>query len=127
MNISHFCQADLLNSRPVKNFRVSAYKKEIIVITLLAVMAFAEGWEDIEKYGNAKEGWLKRRIYNEKGEKQIGSLPSGDGGLSPAKPGSFFICGYRAYCCGGLLQHLQVAWWTENVPHRHTELYRHVP
>jgi hypothetical protein len=33
---------------------------EVIVITLLAVMAFAEGWEDIEKYGKAKEDWLKR-------------------------------------------------------------------
>ena len=32
---------------------------EVIVITLLAVMAFAEGWEDIEKYGKAKESWLK--------------------------------------------------------------------
>jgi hypothetical protein len=29
---------------------------EVIVITLLAVMAFAEGWEDIKKYGKAKEG-----------------------------------------------------------------------
>jgi predicted transposase YbfD/YdcC len=33
---------------------------EVIVITLLAVMAFAEGWEDIEKYGKAKEGWLRK-------------------------------------------------------------------
>jgi predicted transposase YbfD/YdcC len=33
---------------------------EVIVITLLAVMAFAEGWEDIEKYGKAKETWLKK-------------------------------------------------------------------
>jgi hypothetical protein len=30
---------------------------EVIVITLLAVMAFAEGWEDIEKCGNAPENW----------------------------------------------------------------------
>jgi predicted transposase YbfD/YdcC len=33
---------------------------EVIVITLLAVMAFAEGWEDIEKYGKAKESWLRK-------------------------------------------------------------------
>jgi hypothetical protein len=33
---------------------------EVIVITLLAVMAFAEGWEGIEKYGKAKESWLKK-------------------------------------------------------------------
>jgi hypothetical protein len=29
---------------------------EVMVITLLAVKASAEGWEDIEKYGKAKEG-----------------------------------------------------------------------
>ncbi|MDR2435193.1 MAG: ISAs1 family transposase, partial [Treponema sp.] len=33
---------------------------EVIVITLPAVMAFAEGWEDIETYGKAKEGWLRK-------------------------------------------------------------------
>jgi predicted transposase YbfD/YdcC len=32
---------------------------EVIVITLLAVMAFAKGWEDIELYGKTKEAWLK--------------------------------------------------------------------
>ena len=33
---------------------------EVIVITILAVMAFAEGWEDIETYGLAKQEWLKK-------------------------------------------------------------------
>jgi len=33
---------------------------EVIVITILAVMAFAEGWEDIEAYGLAKQAWLKK-------------------------------------------------------------------
>jgi hypothetical protein len=33
---------------------------EVIVITLLAVMAFAKGWEDIELYGKTKEAWLKQ-------------------------------------------------------------------
>jgi len=33
---------------------------EVIVITVLAVMAFAEGWEDIEVYGCAKLVWLRR-------------------------------------------------------------------
>jgi hypothetical protein len=33
---------------------------EVIVIALLAVMAFAEGWEDIETYAKAKEAWLKK-------------------------------------------------------------------
>jgi hypothetical protein len=28
---------------------------EVIVITLLAVMAFAKGWEDIELYGKTKK------------------------------------------------------------------------
>jgi predicted transposase YbfD/YdcC len=33
---------------------------EVIVIALLAVMAFAKGWEDIELYGKTKEAWLKQ-------------------------------------------------------------------
>ncbi|MDR1251692.1 MAG: ISAs1 family transposase, partial [Treponema sp.] len=33
---------------------------EVIVITLLAVMAFAKGWEDIELYGTTKAAWLKQ-------------------------------------------------------------------
>ncbi|MDR2246302.1 MAG: ISAs1 family transposase [Treponema sp.] len=33
---------------------------EVIAITLLAVMAFAKGWEDIELYGKTKKAWLKR-------------------------------------------------------------------
>jgi hypothetical protein len=39
----------------------------VIVITLLAVMAFVEGWEDIEKYGKAKEGWLVQFLLLEHG------------------------------------------------------------
>jgi hypothetical protein len=35
---------------------------EVIVITLLAVMAFARGWEDIELYGKTKETWLKQLL-----------------------------------------------------------------
>lgn len=33
---------------------------EVIIITILAVIAFAEGWEDIETYGHAKAAWLKK-------------------------------------------------------------------
>jgi hypothetical protein len=33
---------------------------EGIVIILLAVMAFAKGWEDIELYGKTKQTWLRR-------------------------------------------------------------------
>lgn len=32
----------------------------VIVITLLAVMSLAEGWEDIERYGKAKKKWLSK-------------------------------------------------------------------
>jgi hypothetical protein len=40
---------------------------EVMVITLPAVMASAEGWEDIEKYRKAKEGWLKKFLPLEQG------------------------------------------------------------
>jgi predicted transposase YbfD/YdcC len=33
---------------------------EVIVITILAVMSFAKGWEDIERYGKAKRHWLSK-------------------------------------------------------------------
>jgi hypothetical protein len=37
---------------------------EVIVITLLAVAAFAKDWEDIELYGKTKKAWLKQGIPN---------------------------------------------------------------
>jgi predicted transposase YbfD/YdcC len=33
---------------------------EIIAITILAVLSFAKGWEDIERYGKAKRKWLSK-------------------------------------------------------------------
>jgi predicted transposase YbfD/YdcC len=33
---------------------------EIIAITILAVLSFAKGWEDIERYGEAKKTWLSK-------------------------------------------------------------------
>jgi hypothetical protein len=33
---------------------------EIIVITILAAIAMAQGWEDIERYGRAKKAWLRQ-------------------------------------------------------------------
>ena len=33
--------------------------KDILVIAILAVIAGAEGWEDIENYGYAKQQWLE--------------------------------------------------------------------
>jgi predicted transposase YbfD/YdcC len=57
--------------RHIKDPRIERNKAypliEVIVITLLAVMAFAEGWEDIEKYGKAKEGWLRKFLPLENG------------------------------------------------------------
>jgi hypothetical protein len=57
--------------KDIKDPRVERNKDypllEVIVITLLAIMAFAEGWEDIETYGNAKEGWLRKFLPLEHG------------------------------------------------------------
>ena len=35
---------------------------EIVAITILAVMSFAKGWEDIERYGKAKRRWLSKHL-----------------------------------------------------------------
>jgi predicted transposase YbfD/YdcC len=40
---------------------------EVIVIALLAVMSGAEGWEDMEDYGRAKESWLRKFLELENG------------------------------------------------------------
>ncbi len=32
---------------------------DILVIAILAVIAGAEGWEDIENYGQSKQQWLE--------------------------------------------------------------------
>ena len=40
---------------------------DIIIITLLAVFCGAEGWEEIEEYGRAKEDWLKKFVLLENG------------------------------------------------------------
>jgi hypothetical protein len=34
--------------------------EEVIIITILATIAMARGWEDIERYARAKEAWLRR-------------------------------------------------------------------
>ena len=33
--------------------------KDILIITILAVIAGADGWEDIENYGLSKQEWLE--------------------------------------------------------------------
>ncbi|MDR0723536.1 MAG: transposase family protein [Treponema sp.] len=53
----------------------------VIGITLLAVMAFAEGWEAIETYGKATEGWLKKVLPPTKGHPKTCRVPVG---LHPA-------------------------------------------
>ena len=35
---------------------------EVVMITLLAVMSFAKGWEDIERYGKAKRHWVSKYL-----------------------------------------------------------------
>jgi predicted transposase YbfD/YdcC len=40
---------------------------EVILITILAFMSLAEGWEDIEDFGNAKESWLRSLLKLEHG------------------------------------------------------------
>jgi len=35
---------------------------EIVAITILVVMSFAKGWEDIERYGKAKRRWLSKHL-----------------------------------------------------------------
>ena len=46
----------------IKDPRVKRTKKyllkEILVIAILAIISGAEGWEDIENYGIAKQEWL---------------------------------------------------------------------
>lgn len=45
---------------------------DILVLSVLAVMAGAEGWEDIEEFGNQKYGWLRKFL------KLRGGVPSHD-------------------------------------------------
>ena len=55
----------------IKDPRIERKKKypliEVIVITLLATMAFAQGWEDIERFGKAKKAWLSKFLKLEHG------------------------------------------------------------
>ncbi|MDR1253035.1 MAG: ISAs1 family transposase [Treponema sp.] len=40
---------------------------EVIVVIILAVIALAQGWEDSERYGKAKEAGLRRLLKLEYG------------------------------------------------------------
>jgi predicted transposase YbfD/YdcC len=41
--------------------------EEIVIIGICGVLSGAEGWEDIEQFGESKEGWLKQFLALEKG------------------------------------------------------------
>jgi hypothetical protein len=41
--------------------------EEVIVTTILATIATAQGWEDIERYAKSKETWLRRFLKREHG------------------------------------------------------------
>jgi predicted transposase YbfD/YdcC len=41
--------------------------EEVIIITILAVVSSAKGWEDIERYGQAKRKWLENFLPPEHG------------------------------------------------------------
>ena len=60
----------------LKDPRHSSYTmhpiEEILFTTLCAVICGAEGWEDIEEFGKAKEEWLKTYLAYENG------IPSDD-------------------------------------------------
>jgi len=57
--------------RVIEDPRVSRNRKypieEVVVITILAVISFAKGWEDIERYGKTKYEWLKTFMKLEHG------------------------------------------------------------
>ena len=40
---------------------------EVVAITILAVMSFAKGWEDIQRYAEAKRTWLSKFLELKKG------------------------------------------------------------
>ena len=52
------CFAEIEDPR-VERTRLHSLE-EILVLSILAVIAGAEGWEDIEDYGKYKLSWLRR-------------------------------------------------------------------
>jgi hypothetical protein len=54
-----------LGIRPPSNKLYPLY--DVIVITILAVIALARGWDDIERYAKAKRAWLSRFLKLEHG------------------------------------------------------------
>ena len=52
--------SDIPDPRTTINRKYPLY--EIVAITILAVLSFAKGWEDIERYGKAKCRWLSKHL-----------------------------------------------------------------
>lgn len=57
-------QSLMKNFADIKDPRVERTKKhqltDILVIAILAIIAEAQGWEDIENYGISKQQWLEK-------------------------------------------------------------------
>ena len=62
-DISSIQQSLVEHFAPIKDPRVERTKKHqlthILVIAILAIIAGAQGWEDIENYGISKQQWLE--------------------------------------------------------------------
>src|SRR5574337_884558 len=73
---------------------------EIIVIALCAVLCGAEGWEDLEAFGRAKETWLKEHL----GLELAHGIPSEDtfrrvfNRLDPEAFGQCLVAWLREWC-----------------------------
>ncbi|MDR1956741.1 MAG: transposase family protein [Treponema sp.] len=69
---------------------------EIITITIRAVIAMAQGWEDIERYAKAKESWLRRFLKRENGIPHHDVYRMVMTRLDPAEIEKRFVNGVRA-------------------------------
>jgi DDE_Tnp_1-associated len=74
------------NFGDIKDPRVERTKKhqltDILVIAILAVIAGAQGWEDIENYGISKQEWLEEFLY----QMEFPPMTPSDGYLSSSIP-----------------------------------------
>jgi hypothetical protein len=59
--------SEIPDPRKNTNNRKKYPLEEVIVITILAVMSLAKGWEDIERYGKAKREMLSKFLKLEQG------------------------------------------------------------
>jgi hypothetical protein len=63
-DIGYIQQSLVEHFSDIKDPRVERTKKhqlaDILVIAILAIIAGAQGWEDIENYGISKQTWLEK-------------------------------------------------------------------